>query len=95
MADGKHKKLDQLEARTCCNCRSLFTATRASQEFCAERCRKQFHVDHGKAGRATSVRRTLKGASVIIHFRGPAAEAALQVKVGQRVRLVDFEEPKS
>lgn len=88
--------LKQTEARTCANCRTLFVATRVAQEFCSTRCRKQFHVDHGKEGKATSVRRTLKGASVVIHFRGPAAEAALQLKVGHRVRLVDMlEELKS
>lgn len=42
----------------------------------------------GAEGRVVSVRRIRSGASVVIHLIGPAAEAALQLRLGERVRVV-------
>lgn len=61
---------------------------RPSQAFCAARCRVAYHTDHGAEGRVVSVRRIRSGASVVIHLIGPAAEAALQLRLGERVRVV-------
>jgi hypothetical protein len=36
-----------------------------------------------------SVRRIKTGASVVVHLTGPAAEAALQLHLGDEVRIVE------
>ncbi|HZO14115.1 MAG TPA: hypothetical protein VFB62_12675 [Polyangiaceae bacterium] len=83
------RKVYQFEAKPCAYCHSLFSPRRAQQDFCADSCRRSFFIDIGKTGRATSVRKTRRGASIIVHFKGPAAVAALQLAIGDRVRLVE------
>lgn len=77
------------EQMACAQCRRLFAPKRPSQVFCCTRCRSEYHVDHGASGKVAGVRRIHRGASIVIHLTGPAAEAALQLLPGQKVRLVD------
>jgi hypothetical protein len=46
-------------------------------------------VDLGTTGRVVSVRRISKGASVVMHFTGPAAESALQLRLAAVARLTE------
>jgi hypothetical protein len=78
----------QLELKPCAQCRDLFQPARPSQAFCGPKCRNAFHVDHGASGAVASVRRINRGASVVIHLTGPAAESALQLHLGEVVRVV-------
>lgn len=75
-------------AISCAQCRSDFTPRRPTQAFCCDRCRKAYHTDRGIEGTIAGVRRTKSGASVTVHLSGPAAEAAMGLAIGRRVRLV-------
>jgi cell fate (sporulation/competence/biofilm development) regulator YlbF (YheA/YmcA/DUF963 family) len=87
-ADKTRSEGVQIEARPCAYCHGLFTPARPSQVFCSAAHRSAYHIDHGTEGRVASVRRTVRGASVVVHFSGPAAEAALQLMLGEVVRAV-------
>lgn len=78
----------QVEARACGYCRMLFVPTRLAQAFCSAKHRKAFHDDFGAMGQVASVRRINRGASVVIHLEGPAAEAALKLVLREKVRVV-------
>lgn len=81
----------QIEARPCAQCHGLFQPARPSQAFFTTRCRQQFHVDHGIEGTVVSVRRIHRGASIIVHLPdGPASEAAMLLKLKDKVRVVDL-----
>jgi hypothetical protein len=84
-ADQDHA---QVEARVCAYCHTLFAPKRLAQGFCSQRCRAGYHVDIGTMGKVASVRRINRGASVVIHLEGPAAEAALKLELRQKVRVV-------
>lgn len=79
-----------VEFRGCANptCGKPFTPKRASQVFCLDKCRQDYHRDFGTTGKVASVRRTKNGASLVIHLSGPAAEAALQLRLAELVRVV-------
>lgn len=79
---------DQIEARTCVYCKALFLPKRLQQLFCTDKCRSSYHIDVGIEGRVASVRRINRGASLVIHLSGPAAEAALGLKLRDKVRVV-------
>ena len=86
---GSDGSCEQVEVRPCAQCRRLFAPKRPSQVFCCTKCRSEYHVDHGASGTVAGVRRIHRGASIVIHLTGPAAEAAMQLLPGQKVRLVD------
>lgn len=88
MSHAKTRSDAQHEVRECPTCHALFQPARPSQAFCSGPCRQAFHIDHGAEGRVASVRRINRGASVVVHLEGPAAEAALQLKLRELVRLV-------
>jgi hypothetical protein len=72
-----------MEMRACACCMSLFKPQVSWQEFCNSKCRSLHNRLHGTAGRAVVVRRLIKNrTSVVLHFDGPAAEAALKFAVG-------------
>lgn len=81
--------MNQGELRSCAYCQTLFVPARPQQSFCATKCRTAFHVDRGATGAVRSVRRIKTGASVVVHLTGPAAEAALQLHLGEEVRIVE------
>lgn len=81
--------MNQGELRTCAYCQTLFVPARPQQAFCSTKCRTAFHVDRGATGAVRSVRRIKTGASVVVHLSGPAAEAALQLHLGEEVRIVE------
>lgn len=78
----------QVGAKPCAYCHALFLPNRPAQAFCGAKCRNNFHTDTGTEGEVKSVRRINRGASVVIHLSGPAAEAALGLKLRDRVRVV-------
>lgn len=78
----------QFEARCCSYCRALFSPTKRWQAFCSGRCRNDFNVDFGTHGQVASVRRINRGASIVIHLEGPAAERALKLALKDPVLLV-------
>lgn len=78
----------QAELRPCAYCHTMFAPKRSAQEFCSQRCRAGYHVDIGTTGKVASVRRIHRGASIVIHLEGPAAEAALKLELRQKVRVV-------
>jgi hypothetical protein len=79
----------QGEMRPCGYCAALFVPARPQQAFCSTKCRSGHHVDRGATGAVRSVRRIKTGASVVVHLTGPAAESALQLHLGDEVRIVE------
>lgn len=73
---------------SCAQCRNDFTPRRPTQAFCCNSCRKAYHTDRGMEAAVFSSRRTKRGVSVTVHLTGPAAEAAMGLAIGRRVRLV-------
>jgi hypothetical protein len=80
--------MNQGEMRACAYCQTLFVPARPQQAFCSTKCRGAFHVDRGATGTVRSVRRIKTGASVVVHLTGPAAESALQLHLGDEIRIV-------
>ena len=72
----------------CGYCHGLFTPRRRWAAFCSAKCRNGYEADVGAVGRVASVRRIRRGASVVIHLEGQAAERALQLVLRELVRLV-------
>lgn len=83
-----HSDARQAEVRSCAYCRGLFAPKRAWQPFCSVACRNGYDKDIGTTGTVASVRRTARGASVVIHLTGPAAERALNLLLKEEVRIV-------
>jgi hypothetical protein len=81
--------MNQGEMRACAYCQTLFVPARPQQAFCSTKCRGAFHVDRGATGTVRSVRRIKTGASVVVHLTGPAAESALQLHLGDEIRIVE------
>lgn len=80
---------DAQQAMTpCAYCRTLFSPKRPWAAFCSTRCRCAYNVEVGATGKVASVRRLRKGASVVVHLEGPAAEQALHLSLRELVRLV-------
>lgn len=78
----------QQEMRPCPYCRALFTPKRRWGAFCSSKCRTDYDVDIGAQGSVAGVRRINKGASIVIHLTGPAAERALKLGIRDLVRVV-------
>lgn len=78
----------QVEAKVCAYCQVLFTPTKRWQAFCSTKCRNDFNVDFGTHGHVASVRRINRGASIVIHLEGPAAERALKLVLKDSVLVV-------
>lgn len=78
----------QVEALCCAYCRMLFSPTKRWQAFCSSRCRNSYNADFGTHGQVASVRRINRGASIVIHLEGPAAERALKLGIKDPVLLV-------
>lgn len=78
----------QTEMRACAHDGVLFTPRRPWEAFCCRACRAAFDIDIGAQGAVASVRRINKGASVVIHLTGPAAERALKLGIRELVRVV-------
>lgn len=76
------------EGKHCAQCSLLFQPVRPSQAFCCDKCRMGFHADRGIEGTVFRVQRTKQGASLVIHLKGPAAESALGLAIGELVRVV-------
>ena len=72
----------------CSYCQSLFTPKRAHQQFCGDKCRTAYHIDHGTQARVVSVRKLVDGCSVILHLKGASSEAALGLDIGVSVRVI-------
>ncbi len=78
----------QAEMRPCPYCSGMFTPKRRWETFCSSKCRTAFDVDFGAQGHVASVRKINRGASVVIHLTGPAAERALRLGLRDMVRVV-------
>lgn len=79
---------DAPAAISCAQCPNVFAPRRPTQAFCCDACRKAYHTDRGIEGAVAAVGRTKSGASVTVHLVGPSAESALNLTIGQRVRVV-------
>jgi len=78
----------QVEAVGCSYCQSLFVPRKRWGAFCSQKCRNAFDVEIGCQGTVASVRKINRGASVVIHLIGPAAERALKFELREVVRVV-------
>ncbi|MGA8094774.1 MAG: hypothetical protein WBV35_07235 [Steroidobacteraceae bacterium] len=58
------------------------------QAFCSVAHRNAYDAEIGAVRTVASVRRLRRGASVVVHLEGPAAERALNLEIGATVRLV-------
>lgn len=74
--------------RACAACGGPLTVTRPWQRFCSTKCRNDYDRSTGTGGKVAAVRKVKRGASVVIHLEGPAAERALNLGLGERVRVV-------
>lgn len=83
-----HCENAQAELRLCPYCKSMFAPKRRWEAFCSPKCRTAFDVDFGAQGVVASVRKIARGASVVIHLEGPAAERALKLGLREKVRIV-------
>jgi endogenous inhibitor of DNA gyrase (YacG/DUF329 family) len=87
-ADVMHCEPAQAEMKTCPYCQAMFAPVRRWQAFCSTRCATAFDVDLGAQGHVASVRKINRGASIVIHLSGPAAERALRLGLRDIVRVV-------
>jgi hypothetical protein len=88
MTDEMHSEPRQTEARSCAYCRALFQPRRPWQPFCSVQCRNGYNADIGTQGVVASVRRINRGASIVVHLEGPAAQRALNLQLKDVVRIV-------
>lgn len=72
----------------CSYCQTLFVPRKRWGAFCSAKCRNAFDVEFGCQGTVASVRKINRGASVVIHLTGPAAERALKLELREVVRVV-------
>lgn len=79
---------DGMPQKACAQCKSAFHPKRPSQDFCCDKCRMGYYIDHGMEGAVYRVQRTRAGASVVIHLSGPAAESAMGLPIGSVIRVV-------
>lgn len=78
----------QVETRCCPYCSTLFVPRRRFTIFCRAKCRNAYHMDFGTQGVIASVRRIQRGASVVIHLTGPAAERAMKLELKDAIQIV-------
>jgi hypothetical protein len=71
----------------CAYCGGTFTPRKRWGAFCSAKCRNGFDVDIGAQGSVASVRKLKHGVSITIHFRGPSAQRAMNLELGQIARL--------
>lgn len=88
MTGPMHCEPAQTEMRPCPYCQGMFTPKRRWEAFCSSKCRTAYDVDFGAQGTVASVRKISRGASVVIHLTGPAAERALKLALRDIVRVV-------
>lgn len=75
--------------RPCAYCATLFEPKKRWAAFCKPECRTSFDVDIGATGTVKGVRKLSRNrVSVIVWLEGPAAERALNLNQGDRVRAV-------
>lgn len=74
--------------RTCPLCSVAFTPRTRWQTFCCAEHRTTYDQEFGTLGKVATVRKIKTGVSVSIHLRGPAAERALNLLLGDAVRVV-------
>lgn len=82
------EKPPQTQERLCPYCGASFKPRRSWQSYCSEKCRTAYDVEHGTTAKIARVSRLKSGVSVTLHFSGPAAERALNLVLGEHVRLV-------
>jgi hypothetical protein len=83
-----HQHTIVAEQKPCAYCASLFAPKKAWAAFCSPDCRTSYDIDIGATGRVSSVRKLRNGVSIIVRLSGPAAERALNLTPGDRVRAV-------
>jgi hypothetical protein len=74
--------------RICPSCGNPFTPRRSWAVFCSSACRTTYDQEHGTEARVAAVRKLKTGVSVVLRLQGPAAERALNLGIGEGVRLV-------
>lgn len=87
-AGAMHCEPAQAEMLSCPYCLTMFQPTRRWERFCSPKCRTAYDVDFGALGKVASVRKIARGASIVIHLEGPAAERALKLGIRELVRVV-------
>lgn len=76
----------QGEFRLCPYCAAAFVPKRPHQAFCKTTHRQAYAADMGVQGRIVVNRRLMKGrTSIVIHFDGPSADAALNLGLGDLI----------
>lgn len=88
MTDVMHCDGTAVEKRPCAYCRSPFVPKRQWEAFCSAKCRNGYNTDVGTEGTIASVRRINRGASIVIHLTGPAAERAMRLELRDVVKVV-------
>lgn len=78
----------QAPLRTCPLCKVAFEPKKPWQAFCCAEHRTAYDQEFGTLGKVATVRKIKTGVSVSIHLSGPAAERALNLALGELVRLV-------
>lgn len=72
-----------------CPCGAMFRPRKLWQAFCGASCRSAYDAEVGATGTVASVRKLTRGrVSVIVRLEGPAAERAINLSPGDRVRAV-------
>lgn len=74
--------------RTCPLCHGTFHPAKPWQTFCCAEHRTAYDQEFGTLGKVATVRKIKTGVSMSIHLSGPAAERALNLALGDAVRLV-------
>lgn len=76
-------------AMSVCPCGRMFRPVKPWQTFCCASCRSSYDAEVGATGTVASVRKLTRGrVSVIVRMEGPAAERAINLSPGDRVRAV-------
>lgn len=74
--------------RTCPLCHASFRPAKPWQTFCCAEHRTAYDQEFGTLGKVATVRKIKTGVSVSIHLSGPAAERALNLVLGEAVKVV-------
>lgn len=85
-----------IDPLNCPRCASAFIQARPHQRFCSTDCRRAFHKSTrrvsptvGAPARVASVRVLAnETVSVVLHFKGDARSAAMQLQPNQTIRVV-------
>lgn len=74
--------------KSCPLCSVAFAPKKPWQTFCCAEHRTAYDQEFGTMGKVATVRKIKTGVSVSIHLSGPAAERALNLGIGEAVRIV-------